>query len=128
MNKQKRRNQKGFTLIEIIAVLIILGVLAAVAVPKYIDLTTDAKHAAAQAGVAEGMARLSQGYAKALLTGSGTVTGGVTAVMGAADTDAGDFTLSYAFGTGSNVTVTATGKTGTSVDGGTGSGTWTAPQ
>jgi len=30
----KKRNQKGFTLIEIIAVLVILGILAAVAVPK----------------------------------------------------------------------------------------------
>ena len=33
-------NQKGFTLIEIIAVLIILGVIAAVAVPKFVDMQT----------------------------------------------------------------------------------------
>ncbi len=46
MNKQR-----GFTLIELVVVIIILGVLSAVAVPKFIDLSTDAKNAAAK-GVA----------------------------------------------------------------------------
>jgi prepilin-type N-terminal cleavage/methylation domain-containing protein len=49
----KCNNQKGFTLVEIIAVLVILGILAAVAVPRYINLQTNAKIRAVDAGISE---------------------------------------------------------------------------
>jgi prepilin-type N-terminal cleavage/methylation domain-containing protein len=42
------RNQKGFTLIEIIAVLVILGILAAVAVPKFVDMQGEAREYAVE--------------------------------------------------------------------------------
>jgi prepilin-type N-terminal cleavage/methylation domain-containing protein len=45
------QNQKGFTLMEILAVLIILGVLAAVAVPRYISLEANARNKAIDSGI-----------------------------------------------------------------------------
>lgn len=41
------KNRAGFTLIELIMVIIILGILSAVAIPKYIDLQAEAREASA---------------------------------------------------------------------------------
>ncbi len=41
-----KRTQAGFTMIELIVVIVILGVLAAVAMPKFVDVSSDAQDAA----------------------------------------------------------------------------------
>ena len=39
-------NQRGFTLIELVMVIVILGILAASAIPKFVDVSSDAEQAA----------------------------------------------------------------------------------
>lgn len=46
--------QKGFTLIELVVVIVVLGLLAATALPRFLDITGDARRASVQ-GVAGGM-------------------------------------------------------------------------
>jgi MSHA pilin protein MshA len=90
------KKELGFTLIELVMVIVILGILAAVAMPKFVSFKTDAQ-AAALAGVAGAIASASDiNYAtRSLNPASGVATIGLTCSNAASSVLNGGLPLDY---------------------------------
>ena len=109
------KTQKGFTLIELVMVIVILGILAAVAIPRYIDLSSEATIAAMN-----GLEGSVKGSAAVLIVSSYSAKArGVPPSLAEviANTDAGGGVVLTTPGAG-QITITTQGSTRTITMGG----------
>ncbi len=131
----QKNSKAGFTMVEIIAVLVIIGIMAAVAAPKFLNMSAKARLKAAVAGISEAKASLSVAYAKEYLDQNGDASAvDATGVMGEVDGGVadggtvtfGDVVVQFDID-GADVDLTATSYDGTDISSDGVTDTWSMP-
>ena len=81
LRKKAFGKRTGFTLIELVTVIVILGILSAVALPVYLDYRTDAKAAACKGALGAIRAAIANYYARSATPSGGGTLGYPTATQ-----------------------------------------------
>ncbi|MFQ5598606.1 MAG: prepilin-type N-terminal cleavage/methylation domain-containing protein [Nitrospiria bacterium] len=102
------RNQKGFTLVELIVVIVILGIIAGVAVPNYINMQTDAQAANNVAYIGALRSALAMRFGQQLVRTGNTAPAGTDVIGDAATADADQVYLDGLVGSPIPATLTPT--------------------
>lgn len=98
MNIINMKKQQGFTLIELVVVIVILGILAVTAAPKFINLQSDAHTATLQAIKASMETASTLVHSKSLIAGNENVAaGGATNATVVVDSAGNTVNLSYGY-------------------------------
>ncbi|PIC87232.1 Tfp assembly type protein [Sporosarcina sp. P20a] len=113
---QKKLNQKGLTLVELLAVIVILGIIAAIAVPAIGNIITNSKVSALKADGQNALSAANIYFAETTTATANTVTTTVLKDEGYLE-DAGGFKDSDATITKGTGEVTTTTINGTSTNG-----------
>jgi prepilin-type N-terminal cleavage/methylation domain-containing protein len=110
--------RRGFTLIEVVAVLAILGTITAMALPKYFSIMNEGKYKVAQAAAAEGHARVNMwGMSQYLQSGAWPTVDQYESAADLIGRDTGEFVLHYMKENETTLKVSAKGQVATNFEG-----------